>query len=222
MSVIISGGAGFIGVNFVKRIFQNEKEIFILDNFSNGSIKWLEYFCLEKKVEIINCELSNLDETLYAFDKLMKKVSDEPKLWHFAANSDIPNGVLDARIDFRDTFLTTFNLLEVCKKYSIKSFYFASSSAVYGDHGDNSISENTGPLMPISNYGAMKLASEAICFSAYESFLNELRIFRFPNVVGMPATHGVILDFINKLNKNPKELNVLGNGLQRKILSSCR
>ena len=81
----------------------------------------------------------------------------------------------------------------------IKNFIFASSSAIYGNHGDLTIKEDTGPLIPISNYGAMKLASEAICFAAQEKYLKKLRIFRFPNVVGIPATHGVIFDFTNKL-----------------------
>ena len=116
----------------------------------------------------------------------------------------------------RDTFLTTYNLLLLCKKNKIGKFYFASSSAVYGDHGTKPITEDLGPLMPISNYGAMKLASEAICFSAYESWLDDLRIFRFPNVVGTPATHGVILDFIEKLKNSPNSLSVLGNGSQEK------
>ena len=112
--------------------------------------------------------------------------------------------------------MTTFNLLEMARKYSVRNFYFASSSAVYGDHGNKNIDENTGPLMPISNYGAMKLASEAQCFAAFESFLDKLRVFRFPNVVGTPATHGVIFDFINKLKKNPTRLDVLGDGTQQK------
>ena len=70
--------------------------------------------------------------------------------------------------------------------------------------------------MPLSNYGAMKLASEALCFAAYENFLNNLRVFRFPNVVGCPATHGVIKDFLKKLDKDENCLNVLGNGSQEK------
>ena len=70
--------------------------------------------------------------------------------------------------------------------------------------------------MPISNYGAMKLASEAICFAAYETNLKHLRVFRFPNVVGLPPTHGVLYDFHKKLNKNKNLLNVLGDGTQKK------
>ena len=216
MSVIVAGGAGFIGVNFVKNIFKYDQEIYIIDNFSSGSKQWINLLNLESKVNIFNCELSNLDETKIVFEEIFKSLKTEPKIWHFAANSDIPSGVENPKIDFRDTFLTTFNLLQISKIFNICSFYFASSSAVYGDHGNKLIKEDTGPLMPISNYGAMKLASEAACFSCAESFLEDLRIYRFPNVVGMPATHGVILDFINKLNKDPHQLEVLGNGTQRK------
>jgi UDP-glucose 4-epimerase len=93
---------------------------------------------------------------------------------------------------------------------------FASTSAVYGDLGDIPLTEDIGPLFPISNYGAMKLASEALISASVESFLEKAYIYRFPNVIGTPATHGVILDFIHKLQKTPKNLEVLGNGSQRK------
>jgi UDP-glucose 4-epimerase len=78
------------------------------------------------------------------------------------------------------------------------------------------LTEDIGPLFPISNYGAMKLASEALISASVESFLKKAYIFRFPNVIGTPATHGVILDFIHKLKKKPDVLEVLGNGSQRK------
>ena len=100
--------------------------------------------------------------------------------------------------------------------FNVLKLNFASSSAVYGDLGDQSLHEDIGPLLPISNYGAMKLASEALASAAAESFLSRVNLFRFPNVVGVPATHGVILDFINKLKVTPDCLNVLGNGSQQK------
>ncbi|MFN7888615.1 MAG: NAD-dependent epimerase/dehydratase family protein [Betaproteobacteria bacterium] len=95
-------------------------------------------------------------------------------------------------------------------------FYFASSSAIYGDLGEREITENVGPILPISNYGAMKLASEGQLSAAVESFLPQALLFRFPNVVGTPATHGVILDFVRKLKATPDVLEVLGDGTQRK------
>ncbi len=216
MSKIIAGGAGFIGQNFIKEVLKTRQNIVIVDNFTNSNLKTLKYFINNKNIKIIDCDLSNMNGAIKAIKEAKDFCLSSPEIWHFAANSDIPSGIKDSSVDFKDTFLTTYNLIEICKKINIKSFYFASSSAVYGDHKLKPLDEETGPMMPISNYGAMKLASEGICFSAKENHLNHLRIFRFPNVVGSPATHGVILDFIKKLMNNPKKLNVLGNGLQQK------
>jgi UDP-glucose 4-epimerase len=81
---------------------------------------------------------------------------------------------------------------------------------------DTLLTEETGPLLPISNYGAMKLASEAAITAAAERFLERALIFRFPNVVGVPATHGVIFDFIRRLQEDLANLQVLGDGNQQK------
>tara|TARA_B100000242_G_scaffold264319_1_gene211770 strand:- start:8173 stop:9141 length:969 start_codon:yes stop_codon:yes gene_type:complete len=216
MAIIISGGAGFIGTNLSKELLKKNSKIFILDNFSNGKKIFINNLQKNHLLKVIECDLSIEREIDNAIKTALTESESIEEIWHLAANSDIPSGIINPNIDLRDTFMTTFNLLEMARKYKIKSFYFASSSAVYGDHGIKNIEENTGPLMPISNYGAMKLASEAQCFAAYESFLKRLRIFRFPNVVGTPATHGVIFDFINKLKKNNKSLEVLGDGSQQK------
>jgi UDP-glucose 4-epimerase len=101
------------------------------------------------------------------------------------------------------------------REAGIKRIAFASSSAVYGVH-DESLDENTGPLFPISNYGAMKLASEALISAAVESFLECSWIFRFPNVIGPRATHGIIFDLLTKLSEAPPDLEVLGDGTQQK------
>jgi UDP-glucose 4-epimerase len=118
-------------------------------------------------------------------------------------------------VDLRDTFLTTHHLLKVLLQHGILQVAFASTSAIYGML-PRKLSEDLGPLFPISNYGAMKLASEAALSAALESFLKRVWIFRFPNVVGRRATHGAIYDFALKLKKNPAELEVLGDGSQEK------
>jgi UDP-glucose 4-epimerase len=138
------------------------------------------------------------------------------EVWHLAANSDIPAGVANIDVDLKDTFLTTVEILQCMKSNKIGKLYFASSSAIYGDLGDQPLHESIGPLLPISNYGAMKLASEALISAAAESYLERACLFRFPNVVGVPATHGVILDFVRKLITTGNNLEVLGNGTQQK------
>lgn len=136
-------------------------------------------------------------------------------VWHLAANSDIPAGVGSPEVDFRDTFLTTYRLLAWMKARGVPRLSFASTSAVYGLR-DGPISEDTGPMLPISNYGAMKLAGEACISAAVENWLPRADIFRFPNVVGSRATHGAILDFVRKLRVSPGCLEVLGDGTQKK------
>ncbi len=150
-----------------------------------------------------------LDAAFFTFGKI-----DE--VWHLAANSDIPAGVANPRVDLHRTFMTTFSLLGVMRKRGVSVLHFASSSAIYGDFGDVEIHETIGPCEPISNYGAMKLASEAQIRAAHESWLARVNVFRFPNVIGVPATHGVIFDFCRKLAQTPHRLVVLGDGSQQK------
>jgi UDP-glucose 4-epimerase len=138
------------------------------------------------------------------------------EVWQLAANSDIPAGIEDPAVDLRDTFMTTYNVLRVMKDLKIPVLAFASSSAIYGNQPDVKLTETTGPYFPISNYGAMKLACEGIISAAVESYLARASIFRFPNVVGTPATHGVLYDFVRKLRANPDVLGVLGDGSQQK------
>ena len=215
MAILITGGAGFVAANIIKKFLDNDQVVIAVDNFSRGNRENIDYALDNTNFHLIECDLSDFTAVNQALDDVSDKYKIE-EVWHLAANSDIPAGVKDMDVDLRDTFLTTFNVLKWMKSKSIVIIYFASSSAVYGDHDSDVLTENTGPLLPISNYGAMKLASEAQISAAAESFLQKAIIFRFPNVVGMPATHGVILDFMNKLLESPGKLVVLGDGSQFK------
>ena len=137
-------------------------------------------------------------------------------VYHMAANSDIQKGGKEPSIDFNDTLLTTRALLEGMRKANVKKMFFASTSAVYGEMLDVKLTETTGGIKPVSYYGGAKLASEAL-ISSYVSMCDmSVVIFRFPNVIGPRLTHGAVFDFIRKLRKNPKELEILGNGTQCK------
>jgi UDP-glucose 4-epimerase len=213
MSIIIAGGAGFIGSNLAYLLSKHNKVI-VIDNLSRGDVEFLP------RIDNVNIffyqyDLSKNRDANDAFS-LASRIEPITEIWHLAANSDIPAGVANHCIDLKDTFMSTVEILAQVKKYNIPSLLFASTSAIYGDLGELELHEDIGPLLPVSNYGAMKLASEALISAATESYLKRALIFRFPNVVGTPATHGVIYDFINKLKTDQLVLNVLGDGSQQK------
>jgi len=213
---LIAGGAGFIGVNLAKKLISQGHSVVIGDNFTLGSKKNIQQWVSPNFEDYKEVDISCEKDTALLFEFCLERYGCIDEVWHLAANSDIPAGVHDASVDLTSTFMTTFCLLEACRKFDVKKINFASSSAVYGDWGGIALEETLGPLKPISNYGAMKLASEAQICAARESYLNVANIFRFPNVVGAPATHGVILDFFNKLDCSPDKLKILGNGSQKK------
>jgi UDP-glucose 4-epimerase len=214
---LITGGAGFIGVNLISALLKQGRHVVVVDNFSRGSPFFIESLYKDNfnQITVVEADCSMRKPVEHAF-KLAQNLGNFDEVWHLAANSDIPAGVQNSDVDLKDTFLTTHEIIRAMKIFDVKHLHFASSSAIYGDFGSSLIYESNGPLMPISNYGAMKLASEALASAGAESNLDRINIFRFPNVVGVPATHGVILDFINKLLRSPKKLDVLGDGTQQK------
>lgn len=213
---IVTGGAGFIGSNLINSLIKEHRYLFVIDSLIRGNKEYIEEFDgIDDRVIFFKADLSDIQQAKNAFS-VASKYGQVDEVWHLAANSDIPAGINDTSIDLRDTFMTTYCILESMQIQNITTIHFASSSAIYGDLGDSSIHESVGPLLPISSYGAMKLASEALISAAAEKFLKKGNLFRFPNVVGAPATHGVIFDFINRLKIDSRNLVVLGDGTQMK------
>ena len=115
-------------------------------------------------------------------------------------------------------------MLESIKEKTPENFVFLSTSTVYGDAKVIPTSENYPTIEPISPYGATKLACESLISSYTHTFNFKSTIFRLANIVGERSTHGVTIDFIRKLSKNPKSLEILGDGTQNKsymYISDC-
>ena len=214
-NILITGAAGFIGSNLVRKFIETDCIVLGIDNLCRGTTENILDVLGDRCFQFENVDINSFDKFHLVVSEFNRRHPID-EVWHMAANSDIPAGIANMDIDFLDTFMTTFNTIKVMRLLNITTIAFASSSAIYGDMGDRKLVEGIGPLFPISNYGAMKLGSEALLSASAESFLNKVFIFRFPNVIGTPATHGVILDFIRKLSQTPENLNVLGNGTQRK------
>lgn len=214
MKFLVTGSAGFIGGHLVDQLLLDGHSVTGIDNLSLGTLRHFETASKNPSFRFIKADLNEIDSYIPLLAN-ENSVNPYDAVWHLAANSDISAGVSDPEIDLKDTYMTTYHILKVIRELAIPRFAFASTSAVYGDR-ETLLTEDSGPMLPISNYGAMKLASEASISAAVESGLQQAWIFRFPNVIGPRATHGALYDFVKKLRADPTQLPVLGNGTQQK------
>lgn len=210
-NIVITGGAGFIGSHLAGKLLENGNKVISVDNFELGKRENVQEYLDNPNFELVEMDVSKVDK----FSMLLQEKHVD-RIYHLAANSDIQKSAIVPGVDFTNTFGTTYSVLEGMRRNGIKKLFFASTSAVYGDKSGVNLTEDIGGLSPISYYGGAKLASEAF-ISSY-AYMNEMEvlIFRFPNVIGPNLTHGVIFDFIKKLNNNPNELEILGDGTQCK------
>lgn len=210
-TILITGGAGFIGSHLAGELLKEGHRVLCVDNFELGRPENLKKYQTFHNFSLIEMDVSKEDELCSLLGE--EKVS---RIYHLAANSDIQKSAKMPGVDYVNTFQTTYSILEGMRKNGIKKLFFASTSAVYGEKTGILLREDVGDLNPISYYGGAKLASEAF-ISSY-AYMNELEvlIFRFPNVIGPNLTHGVIFDFVRKLQENPNELEILGDGTQCK------
>lgn len=207
----IAGGAGFIGSHLVRKILSEESEsrVTVYDNFSSGKTWHLSDVLNNKNLRIIEGDIKNIE-------LLAESMKGCSCVYHFASNPDISKALTQPDIDFWEGTYLTNNILESIRINNVNNLIYASGSGVYGDTGLIELSEDYSPMIPISTYGASKLAGEALISSYCYMFDINAAAFRFANVVGPNQTHGVGYDFINKLTKNPGELQILGDGSQSK------
>ena len=192
MKALIAGGAGFIGSHLTDALLAEGNEVVCIDNFFIGTRKNIAHLRNNTHYKFYEQNINNIE----ALHKVFKEEKPD-YVFHLAANSDIQASAQNPKIEYENTYTTTFNLLEVMRINGIKNFFFASTSAVYGDK-TCLLNEQTAELAPISYYGGAKLGSEAIISSyTYMNDLNTL-IFRFPNVIGPRLTHGAVFDFMKR------------------------
>jgi UDP-glucose 4-epimerase len=185
-------------------------EVVGFDNLSTGDIANLVGARLDPHFHFVRGDLLDVETTARA-------LAHSDLVFHLAADPEVRASAQNPSGQFRQNLQATFNLLEVIRKRAIPTrLVFASTSTIYGEATVIPTPEDYGPLLPISTYGATKLGCEALA-AAYSQLL-PLRVvmFRFANVVGPRARHGVIFDFIMKLRKDPRRLEVLGDGKQSK------
>ncbi len=209
MKVFVTGGAGFIGSHLVDTLVEKGHTVTVYDNLSSGEKKYIKHHLTRDYFTFIDADLLDLEQ-------VKKEIQDHDVVFHIAANPFVRLGETQTDLDLKQGAIVTYNILEGMRLNGIKKIVFSSSSVVYGETPPIFLTETYGPTLPISFYGAGKLASEAVVSAFCGTLDFQAWIYRFANVVGSRGTHGVIIDFIDKLRKNPKELEILGDGKQQK------
>lgn len=208
MKVIVTGAAGFIGSHLVDKLLDLGYEVVGVDNFSSGRMENLRWAHGNPGFRLIKADLLEPSSWVGVF-------KDAEIVFHLAANPEVRHSTRDPLEHYHQNLTATMHVLEAARRNSVKLVVFASSSTVYGDPEEIPTPE-THPLRPISVYGATKAAGEILCETYARLYSLQCLSLRYANIVGPRLRHGVIYDFIMKLQRNPKRLEILGDGSQRK------
>ena len=210
MRFLITGGAGFIGSHLVHHLMSQGEEVRVLDNLSAGSPSNIAEWSGAKRFEFVEGDLLDVNV-------ISRALRDCDTVYHLAANPEVRSWKATPEDHFKQNIQCTYNLLEAIRRErGVSTLAFSSTSTVYGEPNEIPTPETYAPMKPISNYGASKLAAEAMICSYASMYDFKTSIFRLANVVGPRTNHGVVYDFIEKLRKDENELEVLGDGSQSK------
>lgn len=211
MKAFVSGGAGFIGSHLVSWLLKSEttERVVVYDNFTSGQRSYLQALTGDRRLSVIEADLKD-------GGRVREVMGGCDTIFHLAANPDIAKAITQPDIDFWEGTYLTQNVLEAMRQTGAARVFYTSGSGVYGEDPAVDFPEDHGPCIPISTYGASKLASESLIAAYCHMFGLIARVFRFANVVGPRQTHGVGYDFIRRLKNDPTTLRILGDGTQKK------
>lgn len=208
--VLIAGGAGFIGSHFTDALLaRGAAGVTLYDDFSSGKEWHYAHHAADPRLKVVREKVEHLDA-------LTEAMKGHGVVIHLASNPDIAKAMTDPTVDFHQGTALTHCVVEAMRRAGAKRLLYASGSGVYGDLGTLEAEEDHGPLVPVSTYGASKLAGEALISSYCYMFGLTACAFRFGNVVGPRQTHGVGFDFVRRLRQEPTQLRILGDGSQSK------
>jgi UDP-glucose 4-epimerase len=209
MHCFVTGGAGFIGSHVVDRLLARGDRVTAYDNLSSGQIEFLEAAQRQPAFTLVQ---GDLQDTV----RLSGAMKGHEMVFHLAANADVRFGTEHPRRDLEQNTIATFNVLESMRACGASRIAFASTGSIYGEPDVFPTPETCPFPVQTSLYGASKLAGEGLIQAYSAGFGFQGYIFRFVSILGERYTHGHVFDFYRKILANPREIEVLGDGRQRK------
>jgi len=205
---VVTGGAGFIGSHLVDALVAQGDEVVVIDSLCAGRRETIAPHLDSGKVRLVKQDLLS--------DGWQDTLEGTDRVYHLAADPDVRQSAMNPDPTLQNNIVATYRVLEAMRRSGVPELVFTSTSTVYGDAKVIPTPEYYTPLEPVSVYGASKLACEALISAYSHSFGMQSWTFRFANIIGSRSGHGVIPDFIRKLEANPHELEILGDGNQTK------
>ncbi|MDQ3688524.1 MAG: NAD-dependent epimerase/dehydratase family protein [Chloroflexota bacterium] len=212
MSTLVTGGAGFIGVELIGRLLAAGERVTVLDDLSGAEPDWDD----DHRAELLDGRLTFVRGNVADLAAVIDATAGHDAVIHLAANTNIPGGYGDPGLDLRGCILGTWNVAEAMRRHGVRRLLFASSGVVYGSPLRTPTDEGYGPMLPGSHYAAAKLAGEAILSGFAHLYAWRVLAFRFGNTIGPRTNHGVVHDFVVKLLRDDTRLDVIGDGQQAK------
>jgi UDP-glucose 4-epimerase len=205
---LVTGGLGFIGSHLVDRLLEDGWAVTVLDDLLTGHASNLAHQKNNPDLRVVEGDIRDVET-------LSKCSAGCDAVFHFAAHALMRVSVGDHRADLEHNVIGTLNVLESMAKNNIRDFVFASTSALYGE-AEVTPTPETYSGIQTSLYGAAKLAGEAYASAFTQLAPMKVWMFRFGTILGERCRRGAIWDFEHKLLNDPRELEILGNGKQRK------
>jgi UDP-glucose 4-epimerase len=209
MRLLVTGAAGFIGSTLCDRLLAAGHQVLGIDDLSTGSSHFLEAAAKHPAFRFVQHDLLERG-------RLPELFAGHDMVYHLAANADVRFGLQHPEKDLQQNTLVTFNVLEAMRAAGVRRVAFASTGSVYGEPGVFPTPESAPFPVQTSLYGASKLAGESLISAYCEGFGFQGWIFRFVSILGERYTHGHVFDFYKRLRARPAQLEVLGDGKQRK------
>lgn len=207
--ILVFGGAGFIGSHLTERLIETGAAVTVYDNLKTGRTANLAKVWRHRRFRFIEADVCNRN-------KVEAAVPGHEIIFHFCDDSDIRSAAEHPDSYVEQNIMGLFYVLEAMRRNRIRHVLFPSSTTVFGELANPPASESHGPMRPLNLYGGAKLAAEGLLSAWAHTYDFRAVVFRFVGIIGGRMDHGVVHDFVRKLQKDPRRLEILGDGTQHR------
>ncbi len=218
-TILVTGGAGFIGSHLSERLLKEGNKVLVIDNFNDyynpkikrNNIEEVKKTCLDNNISLNNYKVfeGDIRDNNFLKEVFSNKIDS---VMHLAAMAGVRPSIQNPSLYYDVNITGTVNLLERCRESGIKQFVFASSSSVYGNNEKIPFSENDRVDNPISPYAATKKSGELLCHTYHHLFDINIACLRFFTVYGPRQRPDLAINKFTTLIMEDKEIPFYGDG----------